>query len=615
MVLLYRVAKPDNRGQEAVPPAVSGPVHLSQMMMDNRFTRPSTHHGSGPPPSPNAFNDFFHPVTTCQHDAVQRCLEREDPTPYMQATDQTLKMCLHLAAKAGSADLVHLFITLGAAIEAREPIGRTPLHLACEYGHKKAVGCLLHAGANLEARDGLGRTPFHLGCCSENRNVVSILLHSKPSLIHATDKHERTGLYYAVLSRHWSGQDITKLLLAKGADVNARDLYGRTPLHYACEDGQSNVVPLLLRNGADPHIQDTVGRKSPLQMAATPLIRDQIKSHLGQKGELPVAESRAIEGAVDQATSPMQRGTMPQQPYSPPAEDKREREQQLAVEPSRPGPKEGLSALSVSTGPLRERFMRLMLHVQQGGLDDLQHIKQPHPFTASWMEAIHTHQQLFQSISKVSSVETALRVFNLLHPPTHIPPSKGDEHEIAASTRNERSVFLPVTARERQMVEEIDRLLKDRDAHKKTIHDLHHTIQDMKSKVEGSFDAREVAAVKDDTERMRQELTKKELALKDIEQQLRAADRSQRFTQEELQRHMMEGGDLRTKMAMMAKRAEGYAKQEAHLKFLRQQLESVQEVLKQVQQEKVAAEGAAIAARRDLATALQDLEYFKKHAG
>mmetsp|Transcript_43955 Transcript_43955/g.124445 ORF Transcript_43955/g.124445 Transcript_43955/m.124445 type:complete len:258 (-) Transcript_43955:156-929(-) len=183
------------------------------------------------------------------------------------------------------------------------------------------------------------------------------------------------------------------------------------------QEGQSKVVRLLLRNGADPHIQDTVGRKSPLQMAATPLIRDQIKSHLRQKGELPVAEFRATEGAVDQATSPMQRGTMPQQPYSPPAEDKREREQQLAVEPSRTGPKEGqiassihtkragccalrsgLSALSVSMGPLRERFMRLMLPVQQGGPDDLQHIKEPHLFTASWMEAIHTHQQLFQSI-------------------------------------------------------------------------------------------------------------------------------------------------------------------------------------------------------------------------
>ncbi|CEM24626.1 unnamed protein product [Vitrella brassicaformis CCMP3155] len=98
-----------------------------------------------------------------------------------------------------------------------------------------------------------------------------------------------------------------------------------------------------------------------------------------------------------------------------------------------------------------------------------------------------------------------------------------------------------------------------------------------------------------------------------MEQQLRAADRSLRFTQEELQRHMMEGGDLRTKM--MAKQAEGYANQEAHLEFLRQQLESVQEVLKQVQQEKGAAEGTAIAARRDLTTALQDLEYFKKHAG
>ncbi|CEM28323.1 unnamed protein product [Vitrella brassicaformis CCMP3155] len=260
-------------------------------MMDNRFTRPSTHHGSGPPPSPNAFNDFFHSVTTCQYDAVQRCLEREDPTPYMQATDQTLKTCLHLAVKGGLQFWCTCSSPSGPPSKPESESGGRRCTWRVSMGTRKLWSVCYTLGRTWRPAMGwLGRTPFHLGCYSENRNVVSILLHSKPSLIHATDKHERTGLYYAVLSRHWSGQDITKLLLAKGADVNARDLYGRTPLHYACEDGQSKVVPLLLRNGADPHIQNTVSRKSPLQMAATPLIRDQIKSHLRQKDELPVAE-------------------------------------------------------------------------------------------------------------------------------------------------------------------------------------------------------------------------------------------------------------------------------------------------------------------------------------
>ncbi|CEM26629.1 unnamed protein product [Vitrella brassicaformis CCMP3155] len=135
------------------------------------------------------------------------------------------------------------------------------------------------------------------------------------------------------------------------------------------QEGQSKVVRLLLRNGADPHIQDTVGRKSPLQMAATPLIRDQIKSHLRQKGELPVAEFRATEGAVDQATSPMQRGTMPQQPYSPPAEDKREREQQLAVEPSRTGPKEvGDEEMCVGCGGMPTGWTAIHFAARNGHL-------------------------------------------------------------------------------------------------------------------------------------------------------------------------------------------------------------------------------------------------------
>ncbi|MFZ8837689.1 MAG: ankyrin repeat domain-containing protein, partial [Pyrobaculum sp.] len=54
-----------------------------------------------------------------------------------------------------------------------------------------------------------------------------------------------------------------EVLVRRGADVNARDRLGRTPLYYA-EDG--GTVEYLIRRGADPNVRDA-GGKTPLRHA------------------------------------------------------------------------------------------------------------------------------------------------------------------------------------------------------------------------------------------------------------------------------------------------------------------------------------------------------------
>jgi ankyrin repeat protein len=57
-----------------------------------------------------------------------------------------------------------------------------------------------------------------------------------------------------------------KKLLEKGANPNIQDEVGRTPLRNAAFKGHVDVVKLLLEHGADPNIQNEYG-DTPLHMA------------------------------------------------------------------------------------------------------------------------------------------------------------------------------------------------------------------------------------------------------------------------------------------------------------------------------------------------------------
>ena len=58
----------------------------------------------------------------------------------------------------------------------------------------------------------------------------------------------RTALYYATWNRR---VNVATYLIRKGADVNARTIFGHTPLHIASNLGYLNLVQLLVTNGAD----------------------------------------------------------------------------------------------------------------------------------------------------------------------------------------------------------------------------------------------------------------------------------------------------------------------------------------------------------------------------
>lgn len=54
---------------------------------------------------------------------------------------------------------------------------------------------------------------------------------------------------------------VVKALIAGGADVNAKDEWGNTPLHVAAEWGRSEIVKVLIAACADLNVKNNSGKR------------------------------------------------------------------------------------------------------------------------------------------------------------------------------------------------------------------------------------------------------------------------------------------------------------------------------------------------------------------
>ena len=83
-------------------------------------------------------------------------------------------------------------------------------------------------------------------------------------------------------------KEIAELLIAKGADVNARGFFGSTTLHGAALDGHKEIAELLITKGADVNAKDD-GGDTPLD-GADGETADFLRKHGGMTGEELKAE-------------------------------------------------------------------------------------------------------------------------------------------------------------------------------------------------------------------------------------------------------------------------------------------------------------------------------------
>jgi ankyrin repeat protein len=172
---------------------------------------------------------------------------------------------LLFAARQGVLDAVRTLIAAGADVNRADPDGISPLIMAIINAHYDVAALLVEKGADVNRPDSIGQTPLY---AAVDMHTLEWRFNRAPP--------KSSGTLDSV--------DIVRLLLARGADPNARLtrrvlarnhdangnanlITGATPFLKAATTADVAVMQLLLDWGADPFLNNSLGTNA-LMMAA-----------------------------------------------------------------------------------------------------------------------------------------------------------------------------------------------------------------------------------------------------------------------------------------------------------------------------------------------------------
>ena len=146
-----------------------------------------------------------------------------------------------LAAMIGSRNPALLEYVCQRLDTVRQFAGRTLLHVAAGKGELRIVKALLKAGADADARSTGGHTPLYDAANqSGTADVVRALVSAGANVIGSGALH---------MAARRGNVEVAEALLEAGAEINARDGKGDTPLQRAINCRKPKVAVLLAARG------------------------------------------------------------------------------------------------------------------------------------------------------------------------------------------------------------------------------------------------------------------------------------------------------------------------------------------------------------------------------
>ena len=148
---------------------------------------------------------------------------------------------------------IQYIVSLTNDVNIRNREGNSALYLAALNNNRQVGELLLAKDADIFSSNTKNDSPLRIAL-KEGGSFQDWLITSKTIL--STDGSGNTVLHYAA---EWQYADAINSLMAKGADISARNANGETPLFNAAKSNNPNIIQLVVDGGADIQARDNLG--------------------------------------------------------------------------------------------------------------------------------------------------------------------------------------------------------------------------------------------------------------------------------------------------------------------------------------------------------------------
>jgi serine/threonine-protein phosphatase 6 regulatory ankyrin repeat subunit A len=213
-------------------------------------------------PDAEGLTPLAHAVLKNHEHLVELLLEKGASSDSLTdlGTTRDLKGPIHDAIEIGNENVVRLLLAIAVDVEERDIQGQTPLLHAVRRNREAIFKMFLEEGVNVEAEDADGLTPLAHAVLENNEILVKSLLEKGAKVDVLRDigaKRGFRGRIYDAIDKE--NENVVRLLLVMGVDIEERDLFRNTPLVLACWFGKSAIAKLLVEQGADMKACDGQG--------------------------------------------------------------------------------------------------------------------------------------------------------------------------------------------------------------------------------------------------------------------------------------------------------------------------------------------------------------------
>jgi ankyrin repeat protein len=144
-------------------------------------------------------------------------------------------------------DRIKTLLSIG--LNALDSNGNTPLMLAAWEGDLKMVKHLIGLGADPSLTDDLGKNVLHFAADQKSLGVLEAVLGMNINVdLRSEGGYKQTALFIPAAA---GNTPVVQMLLKHGANPNIQDKYKMTALHWALQKGEIEAVKMLLSFKAD----------------------------------------------------------------------------------------------------------------------------------------------------------------------------------------------------------------------------------------------------------------------------------------------------------------------------------------------------------------------------